>query len=261
MNTRLFNTAFIFVIIFLSLNSFAQEEPVKKIFHFNGDISITNNGFSFIPTFSLGKPATIADLSVGGKKFSFDPQFRFDLDGLKPWSFIFIWRYKVIQTEKLQVKADLHLPAISFLRQKVTNNGTTYEQIFTQRWCTPELTISYKVSEKISVGTYYIHGIGLEKEGQTKQTDFTSLRMRLSNVKVVGNIYFQWDPQLYFIRMDDLSGFFAAQNLTLSHKKLPISIASMMNISMEANNEIPTEDFVWNVSLIYSFRNEFTKKQ
>jgi hypothetical protein len=61
-----------------------------RIYHFNGNISITNNGFSSIPTFSLGKPATIADLSIGGKKISFDPQFRFDLNGLKPWSFILI---------------------------------------------------------------------------------------------------------------------------------------------------------------------------
>ena len=260
MNTRSFKVAFIIVITFLSITSFAQDEPAKKTYHFNGDISVTNNGFSFIPTFSLGKPATIADLSVGGKKFSFDPQFRFDLAGLKPWSFIFIWRYKVVQTERFQVKAGLHLPAISFLRQKVTANGTTYEQIYTQRWCTPELTVSYKLTDRISLGTYYIHGIGLEKEGQTKNTDFASLRMRLSNVRIVGNVYFQWDPQVYFIRMDDLSGFFAAQNFTLSHKKLPVSIASTMNISLEADNEIPTENFEWNVSLIYSFRNGFTKK-
>jgi len=59
----------------------AQEAKALKAYHFNGNISVTNNGFSFIPTFSLSKPTTIVDLSVGGKKFSFDPQFRFDFDG------------------------------------------------------------------------------------------------------------------------------------------------------------------------------------
>jgi hypothetical protein len=240
--------------------SFSQEESSGKVYHFNGNISITNNGFSFIPTFSLGKPATIADLSIGGKRFSFDPQFRFDLNGLKPWSFIFIWRYKLIQADKLQLITGVHLPAISFLRQTIDVNGVSVEQIYTQRWITPELTLTYKLADKITVGTYYIHGISLEKEGQTDHTDFLSLRMRLGNVRITGNWYFRWDPQIYYIRMDELDGFFTAQSITLGNNKFPVSLSTLMNISMESDNEIPTKAFDWNISLVYSFKNEFGKK-
>ena len=125
------------VILFLHIAfahpSFSQEESSGKVYHFNGNVSVTNNGFSFIPTCSLGKPATIADLSIGGKRFSFDPQFRFDLKKLKPWSFIFIWRYKVVQSEKFQLITGVHLPAISFLRQTIDVNGVSVGQIYTQR--------------------------------------------------------------------------------------------------------------------------------
>jgi len=250
----------IFQFIFLTQFAFSQEESTQKIYHFNGNISVTNNGFSFIPTFSLGKPATIADLSIGGKKFSFDPQFRFDLEGLKPWSFIFIWRYKLVDTKKFLLKPGLHLPAISFRQQTIDINGVTVEQIYTQRWLTPELTATYYLAEKISFGIYYIHGFGLEKEGQTKNTDFFSLRMGFGDFQIVDNWFFRWDPQVYFIRMDDLEGFYTAQSITLKNKKFPVSLSSLMNISLEAENEIPAKNFDWNISLIYSFNTSFKKQ-
>jgi len=247
-------------LILINQLAFSQEESPEKSYHFNGSISMTNNGFSFIPTFSLGKPAVIADLSVGGKRFSFDPQFRFDLDGLKPWSFIFIWRYKLIQTEKFELKPGLHLPAISFRQQTIDINGVAVEQIYTQRWVTPELTATYNLMNKVTIGIYYIHGFGLEKEGQTKNTNFLSLRMGFGDFKLLDNWYFRWDPQIYFLRMDDLNGFFTAQSVTLKNKKFPVSLSTLMNISLEAENEIPTKNFDWNISLIYSFHNSFKKQ-
>jgi hypothetical protein len=36
------------------------------VYHFTGNVSVTNNGFSLIPTFSLGKPALISTFSMGG---------------------------------------------------------------------------------------------------------------------------------------------------------------------------------------------------
>ena len=75
------------IYLFFWLDLSAQDQSDSKKLLFSGKINLTNNGFSFIPLFSLGKPATTVNLSVGGKRFSFDPQFRFDLDGMKPWSF------------------------------------------------------------------------------------------------------------------------------------------------------------------------------
>jgi hypothetical protein len=257
---KLFSGIFVLLLAGFTQPALSQEEPTEKAYHFNGSVSITNNGFSFIPTFSLGKPATIADLSIGGKRFSFEPQFRFDLNGLKPWSFIFIWRYKLVQTDKFQLLKGVHLPAISFLRQTIDVNGVSMEQIYTQRWITPELTVTYKLADKITIGTYYIHGISLEKEAQTGQTDFFSIRMGFNNIRITGNWHFRYDPQFYYIRMDDLGGFFTAQSITLGNNKFPVSLSTLMNISLESENEIPVKEFDWNISLVYTFKNQFTKK-
>ena len=70
-------------------NMFILGVPVSKTgkndsgqaYHFNGAVSATNNGISLIPTFSLGKPATIIELNAGGEHLTFEPQFRISLEG------------------------------------------------------------------------------------------------------------------------------------------------------------------------------------
>ena len=52
---------------------------------------------------------------------SFEPQFRYALEG-KPWSFIFIYRYKFIDRDRFSLKVGAHAPAIIFSTQTVTQN-------------------------------------------------------------------------------------------------------------------------------------------
>ena len=71
-------------LVFLLLTQFAfsqNTDSTKVASHFGGAVTVTNNGISFVPTFSLGKPAVIFDLSMG-RRLSFDPQFRFSLEGI-----------------------------------------------------------------------------------------------------------------------------------------------------------------------------------
>ena len=78
----------LFVLLSLTYVSFSQKNDSTNVpGHFGGAVTVTNNGISFIPNFSLGKPAAIFDLSIG-RRLSFEPQFRFALEG-KPWSFLF----------------------------------------------------------------------------------------------------------------------------------------------------------------------------
>ncbi len=239
--------------------SFSQvNDSTKRSVNFAGSVSVTNNGFSFIPSFSLGKPAIIVDLLVGGKRFSFDPQFRFDLEGLKPWSFIFIWRYKLIQSDRWQVKPGVHLPAIAFRSRIVDTNGTTYEQVYAQRFITPELTVSYSLNRNISVGTYYIYGLGLEKAGQTKHTHFLSLRSSLNNLQLTKDLWMRWDPQVYYLKLDVKDGFYVAHTLSMGVKDFPLLVATTMNKALET--DVASKDFDWNISLVYTFGNQWVKK-
>jgi len=253
------------VLLFCLLSTFLHftnaQEPgsLKPVYHFSGNVSITNNGFSLIPTFSLGKPATMAVLSLGGERFSLDPQFRFDLEGLKPWSFVFMWRYKVILTDKFLLRAGLHLPAISFREQTIQIDGETMERSIPSRFLTPELTSTYMLSSKIGVGLYYLFGVGLEEQNQTRQTHFISMRAYFNKIAIGKQLYFNWSPQLYYLNMDGAGGYYAAQSLELGHRKVPVSLSSMLNVKLKS--DIETKDFDWNISLVYSFRSEFTKKK
>ncbi len=71
------------VLLFICLFS-AKAQTADSTFHISGAASVTNNGISLLPMFTLGKPAAIFDLSVGNSRLAFEPQFRFSLEG-KPW--------------------------------------------------------------------------------------------------------------------------------------------------------------------------------
>ena len=237
---------------------FGQDDSPEKTYHFNGNISVTNNGFSLIPTFSLGKPATVAELSLGGKRFSFDPQFRFDLAGLKPWSFIFIWRYKVIQTKKFQFRYGAHLPAIAFRDLSYQVNGLTQTDLTPSRFFANELTPTYFISDRVNVGMYYLYGLGLESENQTKHTHFVTVRAGFNKIPLASGTYFSWNPQLYYLNMDGVGGFYATHVLEVGYKAFPLLLSSMINVEIES--DIPTKDFDWNISLVYKFATQFVRK-
>jgi len=253
------NTVFLGIIFSaFVIRAGAQEaEDQKSIYHFNGNVSITNNGFSLIPSFSLGKPAAVAILSVGGERFSLDPQFRFDLEGFKPWTFVFMWRYNLVNTDKVLIRPGLHFPALSFREQEIEINGEPRESTIPYRYFTPELTASYMPSAKVGIGLYYLYGLGLEEQDQTRNMHFISLRAYLNRIFLGDQFYFNWNPQVYYLNMDGTVGYYAAQSLELGHWKWPVSISSMMNVKLKS--DIDTKDFDWNISLIYSFGGQFSK--
>ncbi len=101
------------VILFslLTQNSFSQStDSTKRLYQIKGAVTVTNKGVSLIPTFTLGKPAVIFDLSMGKKRLYFEPQLRFALGG-KPWSFLFWWRYKLVNNSKFAFTLGVH-PAL-----------------------------------------------------------------------------------------------------------------------------------------------------
>ena len=73
----------------ITSNSFAQttDSATHKPLILATTASVTNNGVSLIPTFTLGKPAMMINFTVG-RKLTFEPEFRYSLAG-KPWANIY----------------------------------------------------------------------------------------------------------------------------------------------------------------------------
>lgn len=252
LQTALFSCTF----LLLAHISFAQADSTKKIMHLSGSVSVTNKGISVIPTFTLGKPAAIFTGSIGKSRFSFDPELRFSLAG-KPWGFIFWGRYKVINTNKLQVNAGTHL-GIAYKSTLLSTDGENKEEVtIAKRYLAGELAPKYTLSKNISMGAYYLYSHGIDA-GTTKNTHFVTFNSTLSNIRITNQFFFSVTPQVYYLKMDAADGYYFTSGFTLSKKNFPVTASAFFNKAIRTN--IPgSADFLWNATLTYSFHKRYIK--
>lgn len=254
--------------LFLSLFSFSNlnaqvkdstqnnsVDTLKKEYHFSGSISATNNGISFIPTFSLGKPATILNFSLGGPKFSFEPELRFSIEG-RPWSFIFWWRYKLVNTKKFRLNLGAH-PSLSYKIIESTVNGGTTKSITAVRYAASEWVPTYVLSDHVTLGAYYLFSHGLDY-GAIKNTHFLTLNADISNINLFNDLFLKFKPQVYYLQLDHTDGYYVSTALTLTKKNCPFSLSTVSNKIIRSN--IVSPSFVWNATIAYSFNNKFYHK-
>ena len=216
----------------------------------SGAVSVTNNGISLIPTFSLDKPAAIFDMSVSKNKFSFDPEFTFSLHDGKPWYFLFWFRYKIANTEKFKFTAGTHL-GLNFKRSVLPVDGDSSKVLLTQRYVVTEFVPSYFISKNTSVGAYYLLSHGLDR-GTANLTHFITLNANFSNIRLSKKFYMKAIPQFYYLKIDHGDGFYFTSSITLAKYNFPLSISSVLNKPIKTNIEAGN-NFVWNASITYSF--------
>ncbi len=242
------------ILFYCTTISFAQEKKaVNDTITIKNGITVTNNGVSVIPTFSLGKPAAIFDLSIAKNRFSFDPQFRFAIENVKPWSFVFWMRYKLMDSKKFKIGIGAH-PAFVFQTTPVITNGISNDLITTKRFFAGELVPTYTISKKVSIGLYYLYSHGVADA--TRNTNFISVNGYFSNIKLLHNYNLKIVPQIYYLKMDSNDGFYSGSTITLVKNKIPLLISSTIN--KKINSTIPSKDFLWNLSLTYSFGGKYT---
>lgn len=243
-------------VLFISTGVFAQDISGKGPSYFRGNISVTNNGLSLIPAFSLGRPAAIFELSMGGDRLSFDPELRFALDG-KPWSFIFWWRYKIVKTDKFNLHVGAH-PAFIFTTTMVPDaNGQMVEKTEVQRFFAAEISPTYTISPKTKVSFLYLAGRSLGKVPYALN-QFVTIGPSFTNIPISQKYFFNARPQVFYLKMNEKDGFFASSSMVIGRKNFPISLGGI--VSKVIVSEIEVDNWIWNISLIYSFNNEFVKR-
>jgi len=246
--------AALIIILLLNLEAFSQKKD--STFFFHADLSVTNNGFSIVPAFTLGEPAAFLDMRMGNKRMSFEPQFRYALEG-RPWSLIFIYRYKAIIKPKFQLTFGGHLPGLNFITLPVMVNGIQENLSVVRRFLAAEIIPTYKIKNNISVGLYYLRGHGFQNHG-VQNTNFLALQGNFTKIKMVGKTYFSFNPQVFYLKVDADDGFYLNATTTIGVRDFPITISSIVNKAIET--EIPTKDFDWNISLIYTFDRNYVIK-
>jgi hypothetical protein len=240
----------------MTIHSSAQNsDSAKKIFHFSGNALVTNNGISFIPTFSLGKPATIVSLSMGDKRLSFEPEFRFSFEG-KPWAILLWGRYKIIDNNQFKLNAGSHL-GLSYSYPSVIINGVSTDIMQVKRYWASDIVPNYALNKNWTIGFYYLYSHGLDP-GTVHNTNFLTFNTNISNINIAEGFFFNFRPQVYYLQMDNTDGYFTSATVSLLKKNFPFSIPAIFNQKINAN--IVTKDFIWNISLNYSFNHNYTRK-
>lgn len=259
-NTRVvrFKKNLLFSVLFsLAFVSFSQSGDSTKVYaHFGGNVTFTNYGISFIPNFTLGKPAAIFDMSAGKGYLSFEPQFRFALTG-KPWSFVFWWRYKLVNTDKFIVNVGGH-PSVTFKTSTFLIDGISTEKMVANQYIAGELAPNYLLSKSSSIGIYYFYGYGLSKD-VIRNTHMFSLRGSFSNIKLSKEMFLKFNPQVYYLKMADKDGAYFSSSLTLAKRNFPLSVSTLFNQTIKTEI-LAGKNFIWNISLTYSFNKEYVEK-
>lgn len=244
------------IIILLPFSHFVfsqKADSTKVMEHFGGSVTVTNNGISLIPTFTLDKPAVTFDMTMGKRKLSFEPELQFSLEG-KPWGFFFWWRYKLVNSSKFFVRIGAH-PALSFITMPLLTNGETKETITVQRYLAGEFSPNYFLAKNISIGLYYLYAYGIDNEN-VRNTNFVMFNMNFSNIKVSNQLFIRYLPQIYYLRINNNTGLNFTSLVTFSKRDFPLSVSGFINKTIKS--DIPgSKSFVWNVSLIYAFNGKY----
>lgn len=251
--SRLPKTLLFFTLtLLLAIQVQAQESGSKQI---GGVITATNNGVSIIPSFTLGRPALLFDLSLSGERFSFDPMLRFGMDG-KPWSFVFWGRYKAIKDKPFTLTVGAH-PAFIFAERIVKVNGQEKTMFVSQRFLAMEVAPMYKFSNRLSMGLYYLRGHGFNPI-PPDNSNFLALNTVISNIPLGGDFNLRVNPQLFYLKVDDTSGTYITSNFTVVKPGFPIGFQGLVNQKIKST--IAGDDFIWNVGIMYLFSNTYQKK-
>jgi len=242
----------LFLMFFLNSGVFAQEAGKR---HLGGTITATNNGVSIIPSFTLGRPALLFDLTMGGERLSFDPMLRFGMNG-KPWSFVLWGRYKLIKKDRFTFSVGAH-PAFIFQETEMVVNGKSETMMVTNRYLAGELNSSYKVSDRVQMGIYYLRGTAIQSLGP-KNSNFLALNTQISNIGLIGDYKLRVNPQFFFLKVDADSGYYVNSAFTFSKGDFPVNFQAFFNQKLKST--VPGDDLVWNLSLLYTFSTTFSKK-
>lgn len=246
------NLLLFILIIGITTASFAQDSSdAAKKYRVAGSASLTNNGISLIPNFSLGDPATLFNLSVTRGRFSFDTDFNFSLEA-KLWYILYWLRYQVVNHGKFQVGTATHL-GLNFKPSEMIIDGNQKNTTLTERYWVVDISPRYSISKNLAVGIYYLHSVGLDP-GTVGNSNFITLNANFSNIHLLKDFYLGINPQIYYLKQDHPDGFYFTSTFTLSKSKCPVSISSLLNKEIETDITAG-KGFVWNIALKYSFSN------
>ena len=229
--------------------AYSQNDIDKKgAVKISGAAGITSNGISLVPNFSLEQPAAIFNLNLFKGRFSFEPELTFSLQELRPWYQIYWLRYRIIDKGRFRLRIGAH-PGFNFINEADLEGN---ESIQVERYLTGELVPSYQLTNNISLGIYYLVAQGYDIN-TNELLHFITLNASFKKLRISKTLFLEFTPEIYYLTsFADGEGYYLTSLLKLMKSNFPLSLSTRMNKAI--STEIEGKDFLWNLTVTYSFR-------
>lgn len=237
---------FTFFILCMTMHTKGQDSLRKAIpLTSSANINITNNGVSLFPNLSLGKPASVINVSIGKNTIFFEPELRWGLNG-KPWSYIYWLRYR---PQRISKQFGFHLgvhPSYVIRENRVIVNGAMVNRYVTQRYFAGEAVPVWFPSSKFALGLHVLRAIGLD-DYAVRQSLFIALQPRFTHIGLNKKYFLSYYPQVFYLALDDNDGSYFSHTINLNRSRFPFFISSVFTYKIKSS--IPGDDIVWNIGL------------
>ena len=88
-----------------------------------------------------------------------------------------------------------------------------------RRYLAGELYPRVLLTKNISVGIYYLYSHGIDP-GTIKNTNFITLNINFSNIKLSDQYFMIVNPQFYYLKLDKEDGFYFTSSFILAIGKI-----------------------------------------
>jgi hypothetical protein len=211
----------------------------------SGFVSLNSNGIAPIPSFSLGKPAIIAGITLRKNRFSYDPQLSYSTD-FKPWIIDNWLHYRLIQNIKFELRTGINSSA--FFSDIATAEGKIWQ---CQRYGTLELAGTYGLSGKSTLSLLAWYDKGFDKGTITGY--IVNLIADKPDIKIGRKLIAGINAQFFYLDYTDKNdGLFLSPKAALGVRNIPFSIFFQCTQPLHSNIS-PYPGFRWNAGAAFNF--------
>jgi hypothetical protein len=90
--------------------------------------------------------------------------------------------------------------------------------------------------------------------GTSNPLHFLTINANVANIRISESLSLEVIPQLYYLSsFDSGEGYYGTSTFKLSKSNFPLSLSAIINQEISSNISAD-KDFLWNLTLIYNFR-------
>jgi len=232
------------ILAVLIIPAYNQSDSTKNKLKAAAVVSLNTDGIAPVPSFSLDKPAIIANLALTKGRFSYEPGLAYSLE-LKPW-YIDNWlNYRFVNKQKFTFTVGFN--ASSFFAGDTLKNNKSVLRV--ERYFALAFTAWFKLSENSGLTASYWSDNG--QDGGLKG-HFASLIAERTHILTGNKTFFNASLQVFYINYEGKNdGLFITPRASFNIVNSPLSVFILGTQALQSNID-PYPEFKWNLGIAYA---------